>query len=343
MRGMESETVNCVVTSPPYYGLRDYGIEGQMGLEPTLEQYIGQLAEVFREVKRVLKNDGTLWLNMGDSYAGSGKGAWNNKHGGQKEVYIPDTGSAQSKLTKVPRNLKPKDLMGVPWRVAFALQSDGWYLRQDIIWAKPNPMPESVTDRCTKSHEYIFLFSKLPKYYYDNEAIKDPTGPKGDANGFRGGAYCNNDSNNDTMEKRTHVGNKKQRVPAGWDTRQGAHGAFHREGRSPDIEYVTSNLPFRNKRSVWTVATRPFKEAHFATFPEELIRPCIKAGSPIGGTVLDPFVGAGTVPVVCIQEQRNYIGIEINPKYIEITKRRIACTERSGSLFSAESLKEEAI
>lgn len=327
MKGMEAESVDCCVTSPPYYGLRDYGTAGQMGLESTLEQYIERMVGVFREVKRVLKNDGTLWLNMGDSYSGSKKGAAMYPENAMKYKQGTNKGTLNNNTlcNVLPMGIKPKNLMGVPWRVAFALQSDGWYLRQDIIWSKPNPMPESVRDRCTRAHEYIFLLSKLPQYYYDREAIKEPTGSKGNANGFRVG-------------KRNHVDNKKQRLPAGWDTRQGAHGAFHREGRSSDVEYLTSNFPFRNKRSVWTVATRPFKEAHFATFPEDLIRPCVKAGCPIGGTVLDPFVGAGTVPVVCIQEQRNYVGIEINPAYLEIAKKRIACTERKGSLFAPDAL-----
>lgn len=325
LKTFPDESIHCCVTSPPYWGLRDYGVEGQIGLEKTPEEYVSKMVEVFREVKRVLRKDGTLWLNLGDSYA--------MKFGGGKGRKSGTTKAAVDEIEKPPREippgLKPKDLVGIPWMVAFALRADGWYLRQDIIWHKPNCMPESVKDRCTKAHEYIFLLSKNRKYYYDNEAIKE-------------------------------------------DAKTGK----------------------RNKRSVWTVTTKPFKGAHFAVFPEDLIEPCILAGtSPqaceicgapwervverkrfkrnelppsdpryrpnvyqgayngINGKgdagytetktigwqptctcqnegkgrciVLDPFMGSGTTAVVALKHNRNYIGIELNPEYIKIAEKRI--------------------
>ena len=287
LQQMESESINCVITSPPYYGLRDYGtgiweggdpecphyrtskrsdktitghkkmvdsghpvgdaiyktvcplcgavrVDKQIGLEETPEQYVAKLVEIFREVRRVLKKDGTVWLNMGDTYCITAQNQY-----------------------------KSKDLIGIPWQVAFALRNDGWYLRQDIIWHKPNPMPESASDRCTKSHEYIFLLSKTPKYYFNFEAIKEP---------------------------------------------------------------CTSEKGYRRKRDVWTIATKPYKEAHFATFPEELVAPCLLAGCPEQGTALDLFAGAGTVGVVCKKTNRNFIGIELNPEYISIATTRILKT-----------------
>lgn len=243
--------VDCIVTSPPYYGLRDYGVDGQIGLEETPEVFIDHLVTVFRELWRVLKPEGTLWVNMGDSYAGSNRGA---------------------------DDVKPKDLIGIPWMLAFALRTDGWYLRQDIIWHKPNPMPESVTDRCTKAHEYIFLFSKSARYYFDAEAIKEP------ATGWNGSKF--EDGKN--LINHPNVGKNRQRKPAGWDTGKGGHGSFHRSGRAEAIEY-TEIAPeastTRNKRSVWTVPPQPFKEAHFATFPEDLIVPPIAASITAGGWI----------------------------------------------------------
>ena len=266
LRKLPNECVDCVITSPPYYGLRDYGVNGQIGIEKTPEEYVSKMVDVFREVKRILKKEGTLWLNLGDSY-------WNNFGGGSKTM---TTGNAAAVKIR-GRNNKPKhylfkikDLIGIPWRVAFALQADRWYLRQDIIWAKPNSMPESVTDRCTKSHEYIFLLTKSPNYYFDNDAIKEPA------------AY---------------------------------------DGRK-DIKYKGNYV--RNKRSVWTVITKPFKESHFAIFPEKLIEPMVKAGCPEDGIVLDPFMGSGTTALVARKLGRNYIGIELNQKYIEISERRLA-------------------
>ena len=268
---LADESVQCVITSPPYWGLRDYGVDGQLGLESTPEEYISNMVQVFREIWRVLRPDGTLWLNLGDSYAGSG-GA-----GGDY-------------------NLPAKNLIGIPWRVAFALQADGWYLRQDIIWHKPNPMPESVHDRCTRAHEYIFLFAKSSRYYYNADAIVEPAvgGHSATAASFRRGSG-------------------KRSIPI-----LPGKAATHRLSR-PDVRY---NGPTRNRRSVWTVATRPYRGAHFATFPPELIEPMVLAGSRPGDIVLDPFAGTGTVGQVCIKYGRRFIGIELNPDYIKLAQRR---------------------
>jgi len=293
LKAMPEQSVHCCVTSPPYWGLRDYGVDGQLGLESTPDEYVEKMVEVFREVRRVLRDDGTLWLNLGDSYAGSGKGAWDNKEV-QKEVYVPDKDSPQCKLKKVPQGLKPKDLVGIPWMVAFALRADGWYLRQDIIWHKPNAMPESVKDRCTKSHEYIFLLAKSAQYYYDNEAIKETA---------------------KNANKTISLGEKS------FSKRQAKGVGVEPSGNGKSDNYTVKE--YRNKRSVWTVTTKPFKEAHFATFPPALITPCILAGCPVGGTVLDPFAGSGTTLLVATQHHRKSIGIELNPEYIEIAKRRL--------------------
>tara|TARA_Y100000296_G_scaffold46090_1_gene52883 strand:+ start:980 stop:1960 length:981 start_codon:yes stop_codon:yes gene_type:complete len=303
LRELPNESVHCAITSPPYWGLRDYGVDAQIGLEPTPDEYVAQLVAVFREVRRVLRDDGTLWLNIGDSYAGS----WGNQGRKQERgTQRPINGEMLSKVHdnrypsqgsntgKIPEGsgLKPKDLIGIPWRVAFALQADGWYLRQDIIWSKPNPMPESVTDRCTKAHEYIFLLSKSLRYYYDAEAIAEeaafPNGPNG-----------------------------KVRSPFG----QG-FAAGRSDGTTTGV---------RNKRSVWTVTTKPFSGAHFATFPPDLIEPCIKAGCPKDGTVLDPFGGAGTTGMVADRLGRDAIIIELNADYAEMARRRI---ENDGGMWS---------
>lgn len=264
MKQLPEKSVNCCVTSPPYFGLRDYGIEGQLGLEQTLEEYVAKLVDVFREIRRVLRDDGTVWLNLGDSY-GSSSG----------DTYT---------------GLKPKNLLGIPWQIAFALQTDDWYLRQDIIWHKTNPMPESVTDRCTKSHEYIFLLSKQAKYYYDHEAIKEPAKDWGTRNRKPGSAFVDGTP-----------GRSKQSG--------GADANFAKRGR--------------NKRSVWTTSTASYKRAHFAVFPPKLIEPCILAGCPKGGTVLDPFCGSGTTGVVAQQHDRNSVLCDLNPEYIELAKTRI--------------------
>lgn len=255
LRDLADESVHCVVTSPPYFGLRDYGCDGQIGLEPTPDAYVAEMVAVFREVRRVLRQDGTFWLNLGDSY---GKG---------------------------------KQLVGIPWRVAFALQNDGWYLRQDIIWAKPNPMPESVRDRCTRSHEYIFLMTKTPSYVFDIDAIKEPSIDAGKIKGGRSGYI------------------------------QHSAGGHNKDGLSANGAKPIAEK--RNKRSVWTIAPKAFPGAHFATFPPDLIRPCIKAGCPEGGTVLDPFFGAGTTGLVAAELNRSCIGVELNPAYAAIAQQRL--------------------
>lgn len=271
---LPKESVRCCVTSPPYFGLRDYGHAGQIGLEPTPEAYVAQLVEVFRQVRRVLTDDGTLWLNLGDSYA------------------------AQRGGTGMPADrLKHKDLIGIPWRVAFALQADGWYLRQDIIWHKPNPMPESVRDRCTKAHEYIFLLSKSERYFFDSEEMREP---------------CSED-----MQRRAAKGQTRGARGKLDASRQDANTL--RGDHAKTIETING----RNRRSVWTVPTRAFKGAHFATYPPALIEPCILAGSALGDTILDPFNGAGTSGLVALRNGRNYIGIELNLEYANITQTRL--------------------
>ncbi len=288
LKQLPDNSINCCVTSPPYWGLRDYGVEGQLGLESTPEEYVSKMVEIFREVKRVLRDDGTLWLNLGDSYAGN----CSRTSTGRAGLGNPREGV----FTKKGKGIKPKDLIGIPWRVAFALQADGWYLRQDIIWHKPNPMPESVTDRCTKAHEYVFLMSKSQQYYYDNEAIKERTLTKDNSNRNRDITKLNN-------------------TP----------------GRTKMMGLKTNDYDNRNKRSVWTVATKPFKEAHFAVFPPDLIKPMILAGCPTGGVVLDPFVGSGTTAIVARKLGRHFVGIELNEKYKQMAERRVA--ETTPSLF----------
>ena len=290
LKELEGESVQMCVTSPPYWGLRDYGHNDQLGLEETPEKYTANMVEVFSQVKRVLKEEGTLWLNLGDSYSSGGRTTTSN----QSLRGVTDYGVARPKPSK---GIKPKDLIGIPWRVAFALQEDGWYLRQDIIWHKPNPMPESVTDRCTKSHEYIFLLSKSEKYFYDADAIKEPI-------------------------KESTV----ERYKTGWDgdRKRGYPGAsqnnFHKYMGSEKSQSVTD----RNKRSVWTVNTKPYSKAHFATFPEKLIEPCIQAGSRTGDVVLDPFFGSGTTGEVAERFGRDYIGIELNEEYKPLQHQRCA-------------------
>lgn len=300
---LADKSVNCCVTSPPYWGLRDYGVAGQLGLERTPEEYIVQMVQVFREVKRVLRDDGTLWLNMGDSYAGSGQGfgdtkTTNKSNGSSRGVRIgsQEGDSGHTHWVKPPIGLKPKDLVGIPWMLAFALRADGWYLRSDIIWSKPNPMPESVTDRPTKAHEYIFLLSKSQTYYYDVDAIREPS---------EGSAYA-------------------RAVREAASGRKYSRGKGHDQRGDNGMSWTKFSGPERNKRSVWTVNSQPFPEAHFATFPEELIKPCILAGCPQGGIVLDPFVGSGTTVLVARELQCKGIGLELNPSYIEIAKRRLS-------------------
>jgi len=290
---LEDQSINTCITSPPYWGLRDYGEGEQLGLEETPKEFVENLVKVFREVKRVLRDDGTVWLNLGDSYLSQPAG--NKKPSGFSQTRPSriknGVGTETVALPKKRQiaGLKNKDLVGIPWRVAFALQADGWYLRQDIIWHKPNPMPESVKDRCTKAHEYIFLLSKKPKYYYDHEAIKEdakyPQGP-----------------------------NSPKSIKKG----QGEFGMDTRGGLSK-----IGALAKKNKRSVWTVTTKPFKGAHFATFPKDLIEPCVLAGCPEGGTVLDPFGGSGTTGIVAANHNRNAVLLELNQEYIDLAKERI--------------------
>jgi DNA modification methylase len=303
LKTMPDESVQCCVTSPPYWGLRDYGVDGQLGLEKTPEEYVAKMVEVFREVRRVLRNDGTLWLNLGDSYCMTtkGSGGLNSTTIGGGAGQGTNAGSLhKDRKWQIPDGLKQKDLVGIPWRVAFALQSDGWYLRQDIIWHKPNPMPESVTDRCTKAHEYVFLLAKSQKYYYDAEAIKE-----------KASVGCRD---TDFMP----VSNKDKSATAA--TAASMNG---RTGRFLDT---------RNRRSVWTVSTKPFKGSHFATFPPDLIEPMIKAGCPIGGTVLDPFSGAGTTGMVSKSLGRDFVGIELNQDYVAMAEKRINATSFQDTL-----------
>lgn len=286
LRTLEPESVHTCVTSPPYYNLRDYGVAGQIGAEATPEEFVEKLVEVFREVRRVLRPDGTLWVNIGDSYA--------TRSGNQPPTNTRNSCGHTEKRT--PPGYKYKDLIGVPWLLAFALRADGWYLRQDIIWNKSNCMPESVRDRCTKSHEYIFLLSKSERYYFDPQAIREPAGTKGNARSFRGGgAYTGGRSFNNSAE-----------------VARESHGN------------VKNDTGTRNKRDVWTVSTTGFRGAHFAVFPEKLIEPCILAGCPEGGTVLDPFTGSGTTGVVAKRLGRNFVGCEINPDYAKMAADRIA-------------------
>ena len=305
LKDLPEQSVNTCITSPPYWGLRNYQEEEQLGLEDTPEEFVESLVKVFREVKRVLRDDGTVWLNLGDSYANqrSGEGADTMKNLNVDTHGYKNPTEKQEKTNKNFNqrlnygNLKQKNLVGIPWRVAFALQADGWYLRQDIIWHKPNPMPESVRDRCTKAHEYIFLLGKNAKYYFDNEAIKE-----------KGVMTSSGSKQRDTRE--THgIG--------------GGNAGLNLAKQRMKKELIEKGFVKRNKRSVWTVTTKPFKGAHFATFPPDLIKPCVLAGCPEGGTVLDPFGGAGTTGLVAQQHNRNCILIELNPEYAQISRDRL--------------------
>jgi DNA modification methylase len=287
LRAMPEASAHCCVTSPPYFGLRDYGVAGQIGLEPTPDAFVAEMVAVFREVRRVLRDDGTLWLNLGDSYAGTGK-TGGGAQGARTGADGAGAGSPNGKGTWwSPRGtgLKVKDLIGIPWRVAFALQADGWWLRSSIIWHKPNPMPESVRDRPTSAHENIFLLAKSERYWFDADAVKETDSGRPSGNGF-------------VRDHRLSYGERGQEEQ--WEPGAG-----------------------RNIRNVWTVATQPFADAHFATFPPALIEPCIKAGCPTGGTVLDPFGGAGTTGLVADRLQRNAILCELNPEYAAMAERRI--------------------
>ena len=305
LREMAAGSVRCCVTSPPYWGLRDYGHEGQLGLEPTPEEYVARLVEVFREVRRVLADDGTLWLNLGDSYASNGPGSWGSSDKSTLTTASPKGAWAPGKTVGTTpvrdcSGLKPKDLCGIPWRVAFALQADGWYLRSEIIWAKPNPMPESVTDRPTKAHEQVFLLAKSQRYYYDAWAVSEPA---------------------------THAGKVVNLGEKSLSRGQAAGAGVKASGNGTADSVTVADL--RNRRTVWTVPTQPFSEAHFAVMPEALVEPCILAGSALGDTVLDPFAGSGTVGVVALRYGRRFIGCELNAEYAQMARRRVA-----GPLFA---------
>lgn len=293
LRTLPDGIADTCVTSPPYFGLRDYGMTEQIGLEETPEQYISRLVEVFRGVRRVLSDDGTLWVNIGDSYAGA-TAAGVKLPGATSQRANRANVSSQSTCGRIS-GIAPKNLIGVPWMLAFALRSDGWYLRSDIIWSKPNPMPESVTDRPTKAHEYIFLLSKSERYYYDYDAIAEPV-----------------------------TASTVERMSQDIDSQSGSRRANGGVRTDRVMKTVGGVGGTRNKRSVWTVATKPYKEAHFAVFPPELITPCILAGSREGGTVIDPFNGSGTTGAESCRLGRQYIGIELNPAYIELTRKRLA-------------------
>ncbi|EGW50076.1 DNA methylase [Desulfovibrio sp. 6_1_46AFAA] len=324
LRTLPDQSVQCCVTSPPYWGLRDYGVPGQIGLEATPREYVAALLPIFHEVHRVLRADGTLWLNLGDSYIGyhgnkmaHGSAAPSDKNGYRENMRPTSVGAD---------GLKNKDMAGIPWRVAFALQDAGWYLRCDCIWAKPNPMPESVRDRPTRAHEYLFLFSKSERYYYDHEAVREPAVASNKHDYTGQGGY-------QPPGQPTHKGNrtravKRHSVRPGVDTKGG------NQGRG-EITYPPYT---RSRRSVWSVATHPFPDAHFATFPPALIRPCVLAGCPAGGVVLDPFFGAGTVGVVCVEGARRYLGIELNPDYVAMASDRIAEAEMKAQAPKQASL-----
>lgn len=310
LRLLPDESVQTCITSPPYWGLRDYGVDGQIGLEKTPEEYVEKMAQIFREVRRVLKSDGTLWLNLGDTYYNY---RGNNDFSIKQTIANHDGHAMHSpsgKRNYKNPNLKGKDLVGIPWRVAFALQADGWWLRQDIIWHKPNPMPESVTDRCTKAHEYIFMLSKKAKYYYDADAIKEDA------------IYCGITGMDKTGYKDAQKYNGKHRKT----DKQRGHGRRHAgfNDRWDGMTKAEQCSSKRNKRSVWTVTTKPYKEAHFATFPPDLIKPCVLVGCPEGGVVLDPFIGSGTTAMVAKELNRRFIGIDLNKEYLELCKPRLA-------------------
>ena len=345
LKSVSNKSVQCCVTSPPYWGLRDYGYDGQIGIEDTPEQCVEALVEVFREVHRVLKDDGTVWVNVGDCYC-------NHSVPGGNSDYINHRYNGNLRLNKAP-GYKPKDLIGFPWMVAFALRADGWYLRQDIIWHKPNPMPESCKDRCTKAHEYMFLLTKSKQYFYNQDAIKEPVS---------GNAHSRGNGVNPKS--------KGYKMPEGWDTSkgEGGHGQFHKNGREKGLPESYNGSSFtkgktalngnrkgvgkgdrkthvrktkqnesfssscndlveiRNKRSVWTIPSQGFKGAHFATYPEKLIEPCILAGSKPGDVILDPFAGSGTTGKVALENGRKAVLCEMNPEYVKLIKERCKTT-----------------
>jgi len=380
LRTLPEDSVDCVVTSPPYWGLRDYEIDpqvwdgnpgcthkwgeevpgdkrggsnpgakeayagdgkityarqvargnfcvfcgawrGNFGLEPNPDLYVRHVVTIFEEVWRVLRPQGTCWLNLGDTYAGSWGAQSRDDGSGRNEIaqrLIQKAPKVSSRAGSIPEGsgLKPKDMVGIPWSVALALRAAGWWLRQDIIWSKPNAQPEAIYDRCTKSHEYVFLLTKSRRYYWDVGAMQERASGTAHARG-------------------TGVNPKSMKMPDGWDTGKGGHGSFHRAGRekgktrprprqNPSFQgAVNKVVEYRNKRSVWEIATEPFSEAHFATYPRKLVEPCILAGCPPGGLVLDPFHGSGTSGVVALDCDRRYLGIEIKQEYVELSVPRI--------------------
>ena len=314
LRTLPNESVQMCITSPPYYGLRDYGVSGQIGNEATPQEYVERLVFVFREIKRALKQDGTLWLNIADSYAGSGKGAWSKPIEEQKknkQTYLYSAMAATTSMPKVWNKIKPKDMIGIPWMVAFALRDDGWYLRSDIIWEKPNCLPEPVNDRPTKSYEHLFLFSKSPHYYYDKEAIMEPIAES-------------------TVERYKNSVSPTNKY------------ALSEVGKSQRIFQGRAQTGFglmRNKRDVWRICTNKSRvNKHFAIFPEKLVEPCILAGSAAGSIVLDPFLGSGTTGLVAKRLHRHYIGIDLNPDYCELAQERISGME-GGAIFDGSKNK----
>lgn len=350
MKDMASAGVRAqmCVTSPPYWGLRDYGAAGQIGLEPTLAEWVDVMVDVFRCVRDVLTDDGTVWLNLGDGYASTGGPGWQGKNGQRADRRFTlqrDTVAMRELARRPPDGYKPKDLLGMPWRVAFALQDDGWYLRQDIIWHKPNPMPESITDRCTKAHEYMFLLSKTEQYYCDMEAIKEPASPltnarqRGNGNLTPAGWATGKDHSaaaHQTARNHRKVGAKLSGAPR--DSRAGAsarmgRGAAWRKLAAADsgtknndsFDEAMAVMPeTRNKRSVWTIPSEPFAEAHFATFPTALIEPCVLAGSRKGDVVLDPFMGSGTTAQVAEHLGRQWIGCELQADYLPMQAKLLS-------------------
>lgn len=378
LKQLPADSVDCVVTSPPYWGLRDYGCDGQIGLEKDLFHYMSIMTNVFEHVKRVLRPSGTLWLNMGDSYIGH----W---RGGNQPGFNANSSKGLNS-GNIPTGLKKKDMAGQHWRLAFALQDAGWWLRQDIVWSKTTPMPESVKDRCTKSHEYVFLLAKSGMdtcwkniitgewafqkpnlrewvktevedefgririsrkrkwqgrdYYYNNDAIKEPcsanTHSRGKGDYHKLSKAAADASSAFNRKRNTEVGGR-QKTPDGWDTRKGAHnkkiGSYGKQNESYNAA-VKYRVTHRNKRSVWTIPSQPCPEAHFATFPEALVQPCLLAGCPEGGTIMDPFMGSGTVGLVAEKYDRKWIGIELNPEYCNIAKKRIMQYAEQGKLFA---------
>lgn len=304
LRTLDDESVACVVTSPPYWGLRDYQVDGQIGLERSFDEFVEKLVAVFREVKRVLRSDGTCWVNMGDSY--------NSYPGGSDPGYLRQYARSAAAIPRVDsgfgllhQGLPPKSLIGQPWRLAFALQSDGWLLRQDLIWHKPNPTPESVRDRCTKSHEYVFLLAKQQRYYYDAESIRERA--------------VSEHPNSNRSTKYVGTGDPLHRTKEGL------------------AELAGVDWEWRNRRSVWTIPVARYSGAHFATFPEDLVLPCVLAGCPEGGTVLDPFGGSGTTAAVAVANGRRAILCELNPEYVGFAVRRLEETAPGLSFGSTEA------